>query len=40
MTPTQPGNEPDAGDMSHDPDVEPLSPDLPDEEVEKLGDFA
>lgn len=43
MTPTRPGNEPDAGDMSTDPDESgpaPLAPDLPDEEAEKLGDFA
>lgn len=40
MSQTHPGNEPDADDMSHDPDVAPVTPDLPDEEAETLGDFA
>ena len=43
MIPTRPGNEPDPGDMSTEPnetgDV-PVAPDLPDEEAEKLGDLA
>jgi hypothetical protein len=40
-----PGNEPDPGDMSMEPGTEPLSDeakkhDLPDDEAEKLGNFA
>lgn len=37
MTPIHPGNERDPGDMSGEPDAEP---DLPEEDAEKLGDFA
>lgn len=43
MTPTHPGNEPDPGDMSAVPDVgteQPEPHDLPDDEAEKLGNFA
>lgn len=43
MTPTHPGNEPDPGDMSADPEESGGStggPDLPDDEAEKLGDLA
>lgn len=46
MNPTRtPGNEPDPGDMSTEqgtgvPDQEPQNHDLPDEEAEKLGNFA
>jgi hypothetical protein len=46
MNPTRiPGNEPDAGDMSTEPgtrgpDDQPQRHDLPDDDAEKLGDFA
>jgi len=46
MNPTRiPGNEPDAGDMSTDPDTgipsdHPAEHDLPDDEADKLGNFA
>ena len=46
MSPTRiPGNKPDFGDMSTDPGVEtpsdhPAEHDLPDEEADKLGNFA
>ena len=41
----RPGNEPDPGDMSTDPGTgapneEPREHDLPDDEAEKLGNFA
>lgn len=41
MNPTLPGNEPDPGDMSTEPDAggSPNS-DLPDDDAEQLGDFA
>jgi hypothetical protein len=40
-----PGNEPDPGDMSTEPEVRPFEDqpgehDLPDDEAGKLGDFA
>jgi len=46
MNPTRiPGNEPDPGDMSTEPGTgapnnQPENHDLPDEDAEKLGDFA
>ena len=45
MTMTRvPGNEPDPGDMSTEPGAgapnEPKKHELPDDEAEKLGDFA
>jgi len=46
MNPTRiPGNEPDPGDMSTEPGTgapndQPESHDLPDDDAEKLGDFA
>jgi hypothetical protein len=46
MNPTRiPGNEPDPGDMSTEPGVpapngQPSEHDLPDDEAERLGDFA
>jgi hypothetical protein len=44
-TPRIPGNEPDPGDMSTEPGTEPPNDraknhDLPDDEAEKLGNFA
>jgi hypothetical protein len=43
--PRIPGNEPDPGDMSNDPSIptpsnQPSEHDLPDEEADKLGNFA
>ena len=43
--PRIPGNEPDPNDMSTEPDIttpsnQPSEHDLPDDEAEKLGDFA
>ena len=46
VNPTRiPGNEPDPGDMSTEPGTgvpndQPSTPDLPDEDAEKLGNFA
>lgn len=42
MNPTRPGNEPDPADMSPVPTDEnvPDTPDLPDDEAGKLGNFA
>lgn len=40
MTPTHPGNEPDPGDMSTDPEETGEPADLPEDEAEALGDFA
>ena len=45
MTPTHPGHEPDPGDMSTEPGTEhprdrPGETGLPDDDAEKLGDFA
>jgi hypothetical protein len=48
MNPTIPGNEPDSGDMSFDPLVDPASPRhthtdpglAEEDEATKLGDFA
>jgi hypothetical protein len=46
MNPTRiPGNEPDPGDMSTEPNTgapndQPAKHDLPDDEVDKLGNFA
>lgn len=43
MTPTRPGDEPDPGDMSTDPEEKdggPSVPDLPDDDAATLGDFA
>jgi len=46
MSPTRiPGNEPDPGDMSTEPDFEttsdnPAKHDLPDDDADKLGGFA